>query len=206
VNREERGADRTGLLTDLVCFCKYAPFKNTAQKQKPARPIHEHQGHRSNLVTGQGVMPARPWCMHAMNTSYMRRKSGSHVRNTCQAHLLHAPQKRLTCAEHMSSAPPTCTAKAAHMCGTHVKRTSCMCRKNSSHLLPAWMAPRKDCVNRYVCWPRHVAWLRSCERDSHERASVPPSLAAPMYLARSLCTNSRRSQKPITRLMHGTNL
>jgi hypothetical protein len=30
VNREEKGDDRTGLLTDFVCRCSYAPLKKTA--------------------------------------------------------------------------------------------------------------------------------------------------------------------------------
>jgi hypothetical protein len=56
INREKKGDNLSpGVLLNLICRCKYAALRKTGQKQKAALPIHEHQGRRSNLVTGQTV-------------------------------------------------------------------------------------------------------------------------------------------------------
>jgi hypothetical protein len=60
IKKESKGD--TVLLVNLVCRCKYAAHRKTADKQKAALPIHEHQGRRSKLVTGQTVKKGCGYC------------------------------------------------------------------------------------------------------------------------------------------------
>jgi hypothetical protein len=60
INRERKG--NTALLVNLVCRCKYAAHRKTADRQKAALHIHEHQGRCSKLVTGQTVKKGCGYC------------------------------------------------------------------------------------------------------------------------------------------------
>jgi hypothetical protein len=63
INREKKSDNLSpGVLLNLICRCKYAALRKTSQKQKAALPIHEHQGRRSNLVTGQTVKKGCSYC------------------------------------------------------------------------------------------------------------------------------------------------